>query len=122
MNDNQFDELLSGKPATLEEFKDLYKTTVYDLRHAVRLQDGKAIEAVTKAFEGWLQQILDSIPEGKKLVLRTMGCGDSIVWLPDDYESKIELPKYDGTDTQTVEFLCTPVTTDLATHGDKENI
>lgn len=62
MEDKRFEALLNDAPATLEEFKELYKTTVYDLKHAVRHRDDNAIEEVIVALDGWLKRILENIP------------------------------------------------------------
>ena len=60
MDDETFNKLLKGQPATLEQFKDLYDTQVYDLKHAVRLKDWQAVETVTRGFDNWLRGILDN--------------------------------------------------------------
>jgi hypothetical protein len=70
MNDERFDQLIAGHPATLEEFKELYLITVYDLQHAVRLRDEQAIETVTKAFDTWLREILNNVQTNHKEGMR----------------------------------------------------
>ena len=66
MEDKRLEQLLAGQPATLEEFKELYATTVYDLRHAVRLSDDQAIRKVTQAFDTWLLMILNNVQTNVK--------------------------------------------------------
>jgi len=65
MKDEEFDACMKAGKFSLEQFKELYDITVYDLKHAIRHRDADAIEKVAKYFDGELRSVLNKVSVGE---------------------------------------------------------
>jgi hypothetical protein len=53
-----------NEKSLMKEFKEKYKITVYDLKHAIRLNEMETVKKICyKAFDGWLSDLLEKVTE-----------------------------------------------------------